>query len=203
MSKPFLPNAISYLLHPILMPSIGVVIIIYLSPYFAIFIAPPIAKITTLTMLLLTLTCPISATLYFIRKKNITSLHIEDRQQRQVPLTYTLLFYTLTCSVLKFIPGIPLVIYFFVLGTTLAILAALIINFSWKISTHMIGIGCVVGMIIGLSYNLKAPLDLYILSAVFLAGMIAYARLKLNAHSPLQVFIGFLVGLVSQFILFL
>jgi len=153
-------------------------------------------------MLLLTLTCPVLATLYVIRKRKISTLQLESNRERLVPLTYTLLFYTLTCSLLKIIPGVPLVIYLYVLGSTATVLAALLINYKWKISTHMMGIGGVVGMLIALSYILMENLELLILPAVLIAGVIGYARLKLNAHTPEQVLAGFTVGILSQFILF-
>ncbi|MCH7535455.1 MAG: hypothetical protein IH948_06865 [Bacteroidetes bacterium] len=202
MSKPIIAKTISYLLHPLYMPTIGVLIIIYLSPHLAIFISPPVIQTISLTMLLLTLTCPVLATIYVIRKRKITTLQLENHRERLVPLTYTLLFYTLTCSLLKIIPGVPLIIYLYVLGSTATVLAALLINYKWKISTHMMGIGGVVGMLIALSYILMENLEMLILPAVLIAGIIGYARLKLNAHTPEQVLAGFTIGVLSQFILF-
>ncbi|NQY67157.1 MAG: hypothetical protein HRT72_05460 [Flavobacteriales bacterium] len=203
MQKSMLANAIAYLFHPLYMPTVGSLLLIYLAPYFSIFIAPPVAQIITATLLFLTLVCPVVVTIFILRGRNNDTLHLQSVEGRRLPLVYTLLFYTIACSVLKSIPGVPIMVYLFTLGCTFTVLIAFIISFKWKISTHMMGIGGVIGMLIAISYILMQSLEMLILGAVLIAGFVGYSRLNLEAHSPSQVLSGFVVGVASQLILFL
>ncbi len=67
----------------------------------------------------------------------------------------------------------------------------------------MLAIGGTIGflMAIGLEYNWLFPQ--IILPMIFLAGIIGYSRLKLNAHTPAQVYIGFLTGWMVMFFAFM
>jgi membrane-associated phospholipid phosphatase len=38
---------------------------------------------------------------------------------------------------------------------------------------------------------------------IFIAGLLGYARIRMNAHRPSQVYAGFLIGFVTQLILLL
>ena len=58
----------------------------------------------------------------------------------------------------------------------------------------MVGIGGMVGLFIALSFRFYV--DVVWLLAIFLvlSGVVAWARLALNAHRPSQVYAGFLIG---------
>jgi membrane-associated phospholipid phosphatase len=44
------------------------------------------------------------------------------------------------------------------------------------------------------------PLSLFFLFFVFLAGLVGSSRLYLKAHQPMQVYGGFIIGIIAQFI---
>jgi membrane-associated phospholipid phosphatase len=81
-----------------------------------------------------------------------------------------------------------------ILGTTIAAIITLLINLRWKISAHMVGIGGVLGAVIGISERFMQNLNGTIIVLFLVAGMIGYARLKLDAHTSLQVYAGFATG---------
>jgi membrane-associated phospholipid phosphatase len=86
-----------------------------------------------------------------------------------------------------------------VLGVILALLAVTIINHWWKISAHLTGIGGLLGGICSFALNYSMlPLPLIIIVLV-LTLLLMLARLYLNAHTPLQVVCGFLLGLLCTF----
>jgi membrane-associated phospholipid phosphatase len=41
-----------------------------------------------------------------------------------------------------------------------------------------------------------------VIPCLLIAGLLGYARLKLEAHTPAQVYSGFAIGLISMFLLF-
>ena len=63
----------------------------------------------------------------------------------------------------------------------------------------MAGIGAVCGLLIGLAFRLNLDLTFQIIAAIACAGLVGYARLKLNSHKPSEVYLGFLAG-VSVFL---
>jgi len=79
-------------------------------------------------------------------------------------------------------------------GIYLLIFSA-VISYWWKISLHSMGIGALVGFIfnaIELGY-LSTPMLL--ISSIIVAGFLGSARLQQNEHTPIQVYLGFLLGI--------
>ena len=68
----------------------------------------------------------------------------------------------------------------------------------WKISLHLIGIGGVLGVFLALQI-IKGGLLNLIVALILVSGILAFARLKEKAHSPAQVYAGFLLGVFSEF----
>jgi membrane-associated phospholipid phosphatase len=58
-------------------------------------------------------------------------------------------------------------------------------------------------MILGISERLTLDLNTMLMVLFVVAGLVGYARLRLNAHNPLQVYAGFLVGMGSLLIMIL
>ena len=85
----------------------------------------------------------------------------------------------------------------------LASILAFVINLKWKISAHMIGMGGLIGVIIGVSERLTLDLNATLIVLFVMAGFVGFSRLRLNAHNPFQVYLGFLVGMGSLLIMIL
>jgi membrane-associated phospholipid phosphatase len=87
-----------------------------------------------------------------------------------------------------------------VLGVILALLAVTIINHWWKISAHLTGIGGLIGGVCSFAMNYSIlPVGL-VITLLLISLLLMYARLYLNAHTPMQVICGFLLGLLATFI---
>jgi membrane-associated phospholipid phosphatase len=54
--------------------------------------------------------------------------------------------------------------------------------------------GGIVGTIIGLILRYQIDAIPLVMVLVVLSGTVGYARLALNAHTPLQVYVGFVLG---------
>jgi hypothetical protein len=90
---------------------------------------------------------------------------------------------------------------YFTLGAALLIVIAFIVNLKWKISIHMMAIGGLLGMVLGLTLLSIINNPIYFLGVVFCAGLTGFARLKLNAHNQAQVYTGLLSGIVLMMLL--
>jgi hypothetical protein len=136
------------------------------------------------------------------RKGMIKSIQLETREERVFPLIITIIFFFVAYYMLRHIEVLEL-FHFFLIGSTLLVIIALLINFLTKISIHMIGVGGITGTLIGLSLRMNADLVVLINISLILSGLTGYARLKLKAHNQSQIYSGFLCGLLIMLIIFL
>ena len=101
--------------------------------------------------------------------------------------------------ILKQLP-IPRMLNVMVLAASSTIFTAYFLSFKYKVSIHMIGIGGLVGVLFGLARVLNADLILLILAAVLISGLLGTARLTLSAHTPGQIYWGFLIGFFTEYL---
>jgi hypothetical protein len=145
------------------------------------------------------LVIPLVFAYYLKRTGKISSLEMEKREDRQMPFLVTAISYILGFIMIQREIGSvinPFLIWILV-GSEVGIILTLIISMFWKISIHMIGIGGIVGINI-LMMKMNMQWDNYFYASLIIAGLIGYARLKLEAHTLAQVLLGFLVGVSSE-----
>ena len=191
---------LSLVFFPLLIPTYTLLIIFNINVYFSMII-PQLAKLQILGMVfLITFIFPLFMMILFQRIGIIKSLYMKTKEERTLPYLMTIIFYYLASYLLKQLQISP-IFYYFILGATFLIIITLIINFFWKISIHMIGIGGMLGTLMGLSFLWMIDIPFLIILLVLCSGITGYARLKLNAHNPAQIYSGFLLG--TSFMLFL
>ena len=65
------------------------------------------------------------------------------------------------------------------------------------------GIGGLIGFLMVMSHEYQLNYNATLALLFLLAGLIGMARIGLNAHKPSEVYIGFLLGWVAQFLSYL
>jgi len=80
------------------------------------------------------------------------------------------------------------------LGATLLVLISLLINYFYKISLHMMALGGLLATLIGFSFLIHQDIRIYIFLIIFITGITGTVRLKLGAHTPSQIYSGFVLG---------
>lgn len=134
--------------------------------------------------------------------KRIPSITLSNQKDRTFPYIMTALFYFGLFYLLMDI-NIWNSVKLFIIGAGISILLAALINLKFKISAHMIGIGGLLGILISISYITKYDLTIFYIIVIIAAGLVGFARLQLQEHKPSQIYLGFLLGLLVQPILFL
>ena len=86
----------------------------------------------------------------------------------------------------------------FVVGGGLLLFFAFLVNLRWKISIHMLGIGGLMGMAFGFAWIFQLHMVNVLMLMAVLAGALGTARLILKAHSPAQVYTGFMSGFMIE-----
>lgn len=188
---------ISVLLHPLFMGIYGVALLFIYTDFKYVF-ANQFSKFM-IPVAVFSCLIPAASIFLFKRTGYISDYSLSRKEERFLPFLVTFLSY----SVLFF--------YFFKAGLYTWFLATLlvplillivcsIINLRWKISAHMAGIGGLLGCVFSVCYNIKGqnPYILFII-LIILVGALGVSRIILQRHTPAQVYIGFLVGLVISY----
>lgn len=196
-----LAEIISWVFQPLLMPLYGSLILLHFDGYFSILLTGQARWVVLGVILLMTVLVPALLMLLLRSVNIISSIRMEDRKERILPFLGTGFAYYMTYTMIRSF-GIPGYYNLFLLGATLLVVIAIIINKFWKISIHMMALGALAGMFIALAPYSQGVHPLFIYLVVLAAGLTGFARLKLNVHTPAQVYTGFLAGLGFMFGLF-
>lgn len=87
---------------------------------------------------------------------------------------------------------------------TTSVVVLTIISFFWKMSAHMTGLGGLLAIVMVLGSKYPNFEVLYpLLGTLVLCGVVASSRLFLQAHRPLEIYGGLLVGFLICFIGFM
>lgn len=128
----------------------------------------------------------------------IKSLHFEEKSDRRTPFVLITFFYLLTTYFLMGKTELDPILWqgMGVITCSVALLTG--VTFFWKMSAHMIGIGGLLAVlgVLGI-YFPSLGLAYLLVAALILGGLVASARLYLGAHSPAEVYVGFLVGFTT------
>lgn len=187
----------SYVFHPLIIPTLGMIIIFNSNSYVNFAIPFELKKAVVILVGLSTFVIPTLFTLFLQNRGYIKTIEMETTKERVIPYGFTVIFYFFTIYMMIKAP-IPPIIFNFMIGALVSVILAFIVNLKWKISAHMIGIGGLVGALIATSFLLNVNLISYITLSIFVAGLVASSRLILNAHSPNQLIVGFLIGMICQ-----
>ncbi len=181
------------LLHPLFMPLAGILILLFSGSYVALL---PLAarKLIILLFVSGTLLLPaLMIPLAYFRG----DVFLQKQNERNIPLTLTLIFYLLTYFLFRKVPVYGFM-HSFLLGALVSVFLALIINLRWKISLHMIGLGGLTAFLLMITLTRQINLFPWLLLSVLASGIAGTSRLYLEAHSPAQVYSGFILGCLSM-----
>jgi hypothetical protein len=175
------------------MPTIGIMILLFTDSYVS-FIPMEAKRMLIILTAIGTLLLPALMIPLFLLQGRISNMELDDRRERVYPMALTFVFYMLTFILFLRIPVFKL-IHSFMLGTLLSVLAGFLISLKWKISTHMIGLGGIMALILILSFKLDIYLFYPLIGIIIATGIAASSRLYLQAHSETEVYTGFFTGL--------
>lgn len=193
-------KALSYIFHPLLIPSMGFLLLMNSGFYFTL-ISFQAKKYIMLIVVLSTLILPlISLSLMLVTTR--FRLNLDKASDRIIPLLNTAIFYYLGFYFLGKLPVFP-VYKLMLISSVLTIAILLFITIRWKISAHMAAIGGLIGIFLALALRLSFNASFLLSSLLLVAGLVGTSRILLEKHSPMQVYAGFLLGLVLNFMIIL
>ena len=195
-------QALSVIFYPLFVPTYAFAVLLIMPAYFSA-LMPASAKWMVIGLVFfVTCVLPTLSFLLMIKTGMVSTTYLSKREDRTMPYIVSIIFFYLAYYMLKKLQVSPVYVYFMI-GATMLNILVFGINFFWKISSHMASIGALTGMMVGLSYFLGAFYFSFIAATLIVSGLVAFARLKLEAHTPAQVYAGFILGFMTIISLFL
>ncbi|TXE13992.1 PA-phosphatase [Algoriphagus aquimarinus] len=191
---------VSVLLQPLVIPTLVFGLVLFVVPE-ATSIPDSFKGSLFYLIALSTLVIPMVTVFGLRLSGTLKSVHMAELKDRAIPFSVTSIYYILTVYFLyqkkEFDP-----ILWQVLGViTLAILVLTIVTFFWKMSAHMTGMGGLLAAVLVLGLKFPNFQPLYpLLGSLVLTGLVGTVRLYLNAHKPVELYVGLIFGFSTCFI---
>ena len=197
MLKKILP-IFSYFFHPLFIPLLAIVFYFLVSTNS---LSSSEQLLIYVQGIIFTIILPVLCFLFLKSINKIDSIMMPNLSERKLPLLIqSVLFFVLITqgNAFAFIPGL----FYFFLGCFISTLVALLLIFlKIKASLHMVGITALVGFCIAMSVYTQRNMLWEIALLFFLSGLVGSSRLYMKAHTPQELFAGFLVGFIPQLFL--
>lgn len=195
----FFYKFISYVLHPLLFSFMGSFLYLYLTPKH---IVKEQEYIILFVVFVSTYIIPVLLLALLKKVKLIDDYHLKTINERKFPILFFIMLSFLIGRALIGIGIVDLLAFSF-FGVAFALsFTYLLFNIKIKTSLHMLGIGGIIGFVMVISYEYQLNFNALLAGLFILAGLIGVSRLGLNAHRPKEVYIGFILGIISQWMSF-
>ena len=191
----YVSSFFSQLLSPLLMPTYGMIIAFWLSRYQILF---TIEKVTVISIVaLISCVVPVISIALMRFFGIISDVHLNKRNERFFPYSVIIVCYVISALYL-FNINAPTWMWIFMFGAGIAALVSMLINFFWKISAHMAGIGGIIGLLCKINSCGDGVFDLLpiICVAIIVTGILGSSRIAMERHTLWQVLAGALNGFV-------
>ena len=198
-----LSSSISYVLHPIFVPLISAFILFQLPIYYNYKLTQAYFNVVYLLITANLILVPLGLAIYLKRIGVIQSLKMRTTRERRAPFLFTTLLYFLTFYVLKSISFPKFYLQLFLASTFIILLLSILAFVNIKWSAHLSAMGGLFGMMIVTSKTLSINLSWGLIIVILISGLLASARLALNAHNLKEVSFGFLLGMGIELCLLL
>ena len=153
-------------------------------------------------ILIITFLVPVLFFLLLRSTGHVNSIMVPETSQRKIPLVLQCFLYILLVKRSIVIARYP-ELHFFFLGALFSTILALIGSlFKIKASLHMMAISGLTIFIIGLNIHLQMQNPYWGAFLILMTGVVASSRLEMEAHTPKELMIGLLMGVLPQ-VLFL
>jgi len=195
---------ISYLFHPALMPTLGTFVVLSCDPNLYIPLDTDKPWLFVLSAVFLcTYILPLCLSWMLYKMERISSISNPTENDRRILLAFTALCFILVYYTFhEKMPSSAVSLNIFMLGINISIVSTLIISLFTKVSFHSVGVGGLLGTVIGLMRYTQTYLLPWFMAALALVILVGLARYKLKAHGAFEIYLGLIIGIASQALVF-
>jgi len=192
---------LSYIVHPVFIPTYVFTSFLYFGNI--VFEPYSIAAQSYVVILIFITTAIIPLVLLaiqlFLLRKKITNkaLLMDSRKDRIIPFFYIGIYYCILTYMFRHYLNFPPLLTSLMIIISGSVLATAVISLFWKISAHAISLGASLMIFILMNTIMPNEYIFYvIIGTLIISGITLASRLNLNAHTPKQIYVGFLVGMI-------
>jgi membrane-associated phospholipid phosphatase len=129
---------------------------------------------------------------------NLKLLYLQNRKDRIYPFFHTAIFYCGITYLFHYNLHLNVFICSFMGMVSVALILVSFVSLLYKISAHVMALTAVIGYLFLLQILLPDVDLIYsICTLILIAGITASARLFLQAHTPLQLLLGLIAGMLA------
>jgi hypothetical protein len=184
---------ISYLFHPLLMPTLGLLLILNSGTYLSL-LDPDAKRAILFVMALGTLVFPLLLIPVLYYRSLISTLQDASKEEKLVPHMVVLILYVITFVYFVRLP-LSRIIHAYALSAAVLLLILLLVSLKFNICGHMTALGGITGLIISLILIYETPLQGMLMITLLASGVTGSARLSLGIQRPGEIYSGYLLGI--------
>lgn len=194
----FIAQFISYVFHPLFIPTFFFVFLMIELPYKFEGITDWQLKLRLFSIFWLTAFFPAFAVFLLWRLKFSESIFLRTQKERIIPYVITMFFYWWMYYLSRNFTDQPIALKFFYLGIFVASAIGMTVNNFMKVSLHAMGIAGLATAIILVSVFYPVNNAIWVLLAVLLTALVISARLVVSDHSKKELIVGLFIGVGTQ-----
>jgi hypothetical protein len=195
----FFANLVSFVFHPLFIPSYIMAFLLYKHPYAFAGITQQLKTFRIISVFFITAFLPAFSVFLMKQLGFIESIMLRSQKDRIIPYIVSMIFYFWAWYVSRNIHENEAVVSM-LLATFIASIAAMMANIYFKISMHAMAVGVMFIFFLWLSFNGTVALGLYLPLSIFITGLVCTARLIVSDHSPFEIYSGLFIGMLCQWV---
>jgi hypothetical protein len=194
----YIGNFISYIFHPLFIPTYFLLYLIQNIPYEFAGITPWQLQLRVFSVFWLTAFFPAFSVFLLWKLKFSDSIYLRTKKERIIPYVITMFFYWWMYYLSRHFNDQPLALKYFYFGIFIASAIGLIINNFIKVSLHGIGVGGILMAVIlaGIMYPIQNIF--WVSIAIGITSLVMSARMMVSNHTNKELWIGLMVGAATQ-----
>ena len=193
---------ISYVFHPLFLPTYVFMFLIYQFPFDFAGITDWQLKMRLFSVFWLTAFFPSFGVFLLWRLKFSESIFLRTQKERIVPYIIVMFFYWWMYYLSRNFTDQPVVLKFFYMGIFMATVFGLILNNYYKISMHAMGVGGGMMAVYLFAFYYQMPLGISMSEATLITGIVCTSRFLVSDHTSKEIYAGLFVGGICQLIAF-
>ncbi|MEC5147695.1 hypothetical protein [Chitinophaga sp. 212800010-3] len=195
-------QVISWISHPLFISLLVTFVVLAFIPEYMVPFKPLSKRfpfdVLYIRVLIISIGFPMLTLLLAKALKFVSSIYMKSQRDRIIPYVAMIIYYFWAFYTFKQEGRAPRFYTAFFLGVFLSISISFVSNNFIKTSMHAVGWGGVIGFLLSLMWGMHMNVSVPLVITFFIAGLVATARLILAAHTEREIYIGFLIGIVSQ-----
>ena len=183
---------ISYIFHPLLMPTLGLLLMLNSGTYLSL-LDPAAKRAILFVMALGTLIFPLMIIPILYIRNQASNTQQTSREEQWIPQLIILILYIITFVYFLRLP-LNSVILAYVLSVAITLFVMVVLILKFKICFLTAALGGITGLIIALIFLYETPLQGVLILSLLAAGLTGSARIAMGLQQSGGIFSGYVVG---------